>query len=150
MKRIGFVVLSFAMFAAPGWASDAVYRGPRLVVDYDGPIMVDNSRFLYTGPDRLSFRTVDYLTANTALSTHEIRTEVDRYIAWPGQALAYKIGELKIIELRARTAAALGPRFDVRAFHDAVLENGGMTLPALERRIDVFIADSERSATPPR
>jgi uncharacterized protein (DUF885 family) len=89
---------------------------------------------------------VDYLTANTALSTHEIRTEVDRYIAWPGQALAYKIGELKIIELRARAEAALGLRFDVRAFHDAVLENGGMTLPALERRIDSFITESERSA----
>ncbi len=93
---------------------------------------------------------VDYLTENTALSTHEIRTEVDRYISWPGQALAYKIGELKIIELRARATAALGPRFDIRAFHDAVLENGGMTLPALERWIDVFIADAERSSTPPR
>jgi uncharacterized protein (DUF885 family) len=91
---------------------------------------------------------VDYLAANTALSTHEIRTEVDRYIAWPGQALAYKIGELKILELRARAEAALGPRFDIRAFHDALLENGGMTLPALERRIDSFIAGPERGAAP--
>jgi uncharacterized protein (DUF885 family) len=90
---------------------------------------------------------VDYLTANTALSTHEIRTEVDRYIAWPGQALAYKVGELKILELRRRAEAALGPRFDIRAFHDAVLENGGMTLPALERRIDAFIAASGQAAT---
>lgn len=64
MKRIGFVVLSVAIVALPGWASDAVYRGPHLVVDYDGPIVVDNSRFLYTSPDRLSFRTADYLTAN--------------------------------------------------------------------------------------
>jgi len=90
---------------------------------------------------------VDYLTANTALSTHEIGTEVDRYIAWPGQALAYKVGELKILELRRRAEAALGPRFDIRAFHDAVLDNGGMTLPALERRIDAFIAASGQAAT---
>jgi uncharacterized protein (DUF885 family) len=90
---------------------------------------------------------LDYLAANTALSTHEVRTEVDRYIAWPGQALAYKIGELKILELRRRAEAELGPRFDIRAFHDAVLENGGMTLPALERRIDAFIVASGQAAT---
>jgi uncharacterized protein (DUF885 family) len=93
---------------------------------------------------------LDFLTTNTALSTHEIRTEVDRYIAWPGQALAYKIGELKILELRARAEAALGPRFDIRAFHDAVLDSGGMTLPALERRIDSFIAGPDRGTTPTR
>ena len=93
---------------------------------------------------------LDFLTNNTALSTHEIRTEVDRYIAWPGQALAYKIGELKILELRARAKAALGPRFDIRAFHDAVLDSGGMTLSALERRIDSFIAGPDRGTTPTR
>jgi len=89
---------------------------------------------------------LDYLAANTALSTHEIRTEVDRYIAWPGQALAYKIGELKILELRARAEAVLGERFDIRAFHDAVLGNGGVTLPVLDQQIDEFIAGSGRAA----
>jgi uncharacterized protein (DUF885 family) len=93
---------------------------------------------------------LDYLTANTALSTHEIRTEVDRYIAWPGQALAYKIGELEILRLRARAESALGARFDVRAFHDAVLENGGVTLPVLEQRIEALIAAGGRGSTPAR
>ena len=85
-------------------------------------------------------RAIDYLTANTSLTSHEIRTEIDRYIAWPGQALGYKIGELKILDLRARAEAALGEDFDIRAFHDAVLENGAVTLPILERRIEAFIA----------
>jgi uncharacterized protein (DUF885 family) len=86
-----------------------------------------------------------YLAANTGLSLHEIRTEVDRYIAWPGQALAYKVGELKIVELRKRAEAALGAKFDLRAFHDAVLENGGVTLAVLERWIDAHIEGATRS-----
>jgi uncharacterized protein (DUF885 family) len=85
-------------------------------------------------------RALDYLTANTALSEHEIRTEIDRYIAWPGQALAYKIGELRIIALRQRAEAELGGRFDIRAFHDTVLGQGGVTLPVLERQVDAYIA----------
>ena len=81
----------------------------------------------------------EYLSSNTSLSEHEIATEIDRYIAWPGQALAYKMGELKILALRQRAQAALGINFDIRAFHDAVLANGGVTLPVLEAQIEAYI-----------
>jgi len=86
---------------------------------------------------------IDYMATRTALPLHEVQTEVDRYISWPGQALAYKMGELKIRELRKRAEAALGTRFDVRAFHDAVLANGSVPLDVLDRQIDEYIASSK-------
>lgn len=85
-------------------------------------------------------RALQFLGENTALSEHEVRTEIDRYISWPGQALAYKMGELKIRELRQRAERELGPRFDLRAFHDAVLANGAIPLSVLDDRIGAFIA----------
>jgi uncharacterized protein (DUF885 family) len=87
---------------------------------------------------------LDYMGSNTALSLHEVTTETDRYIGWPGQALAYKMGELKIRELRQRAEQALGPRFDVREFHDAVLGNGSVPLSVLEDQIDAYIADAKQ------
>ncbi|MCC6317554.1 MAG: DUF885 family protein [Gemmatimonadaceae bacterium] len=86
-------------------------------------------------------RAMDYLRANAALSEHEITTEVERYIAWPGQALAYKLGELQIRRHRREAEAALGDRFDQRKFHDAILALGSVPLPVLEERMKQFIAD---------
>jgi uncharacterized protein (DUF885 family) len=86
----------------------------------------------------------EYLASNTALSLHEVNTEIDRYISWPGQALGYKLGEIKIVELRNKAEAALGAKFDLRRFHDAVLANGSVTLPVLETAIERFIAEERR------
>ncbi len=83
---------------------------------------------------------LDYLASNTALSLHEVQTETDRYISWPGQALAYKMGELKIRELRDEAEERLGTRFDVRAFHDVVLSNGSVPLSVLEDQVRAYIA----------
>ena len=85
-------------------------------------------------------RAMEFLAANTALSRHEIETETDRYISWPGQALAYKMGELKIRDLRRTAEKELGTRFDVRAFHDAILANGPVPLPVLEEQLRTYIA----------
>ena len=84
-------------------------------------------------------KAVDFMTENTALSIHEVNTEIDRYISWPGQALSYKIGELKIRELRNLAEEKLGSKFDIREFHEKILEKGTLTLPILESRIFDYI-----------
>ena len=85
-------------------------------------------------------KAVDFMTENTALSIHEVNTEIDRYISWPGQALSYKIGELKIRELRNLAEEKLGSKFDIREFHEKILEKGTLTLPILESRIFDYIS----------
>ena len=80
-------------------------------------------------------RAIDFMTDNTALSEANIEAEVNRYISWPGQALAYKMGELKIRELRRKATSELGDKFDLRAFHDVVLGQGAVPLDMLEAQV---------------
>jgi len=90
---------------------------------------------------------IDYLASHTALSQHEVETEVDRYISWPGQALSYMLGELEIRRLRAEAEQELGTRFDIKKFHTMLLGLGSVPLPTLEEQVHAFIAASK--AAPP-
>jgi uncharacterized protein (DUF885 family) len=83
---------------------------------------------------------VDYFHDHSGLDETNIQSEVDRYIAWPAQALGYKMGQLKILELRDRAKTALGPRFDLRAFHDVVLDSGALPLDLLDKQVNLWIA----------
>ena len=89
---------------------------------------------------------IDYFLANSSKTEHDVTVEVDRYIVWPGQALAYKIGELKIKELRAYSEKELGDKFDIRQFHDQVLDNGAVPLDVLEKRIKDWVAEKKRTS----
>jgi uncharacterized protein (DUF885 family) len=111
-----------------GMLSNRAWRAVRVIVD--------------TGIHALGWdrqKAIDTLLAHTALSQEQAESQVDRYIAWPGQASAYMIGYLEITRLRAKAQQALGARFDVRAFHDRVLEDGAMPLPALRAKIEAWI-----------
>ncbi len=115
----------------------AMWRACRLVID--------------TGIHHLGWsreRAQAYLRERTALSEHEITTEVDRYISWPGQALSYKLGEIVILELRREAEQTLGSRFDVKAFHDAVLAQGSVPLPVLQMQVREYIAKAAADETP--
>jgi uncharacterized protein (DUF885 family) len=111
-----------------GQQSYAMWRAARLVID--------------TGIHRYGWsrsQAIDYLASHTALSQHEVETEVDRYISWPGQALSYMLGELTIRRLRTEAEKTLGPKFDIRAFHDAILGMGAVPLSVLEDQMHAFI-----------
>lgn len=112
-----------------GMLSAAAWRAARLVVD--------------TGLHSKKWtrqQAVDYMRQNTAVGEQTIQTEIDRYIIYPGQALAYMVGQREITSLREKAQAALGARFDIRAFHDVVLERGGVTLPMLREQVEAWIA----------
>jgi uncharacterized protein (DUF885 family) len=123
---MGFYTDPYARF---GQLTYEMWRAGRLVVD--------------TGLHALSWtrqRAIDFLEESTAKTANDIAVEVDRYIVWPGQALAYKIGELEIRRLRREAEAALGERFDLRSFHTALLDEGALPLDVLARHVDGWIA----------
>lgn len=123
--EVGFYQTPYTNF---GRLSYEMWRACRLVVD--------------TGIHSKGWtrqQAIDYMVENSGLSMNNITSEIDRYISWPGQALAYKIGELKIRELRSKAEQALGKRFDIRQFHDKILENGALPLSVLETIIDHWI-----------
>ncbi|EDP71342.1 hypothetical protein FBALC1_02622 [Flavobacteriales bacterium ALC-1] len=127
-----FLAAEMGMYTTPyeefGQLTYEMWRACRLVVD--------------TGIHSKGWtreQVVDYMSSNTALSLHEVNTETDRYISWPGQALSYKIGELKIRELRKKAEIELGSKFDIRVFHEVILEQGTVTLAILENRINNYI-----------
>jgi uncharacterized protein (DUF885 family) len=131
-----YLAEEMGMYTTPyekfGQLTYEMWRACRLVVD--------------TGIHALGWtreQVVDFMAGNTALSLHEVNTETDRYISWPGQALSYKIGELKIRELRQRAEEALGNEFDIREFHEVILEQGTVTLDILENRMDRYIAEKK-------
>jgi uncharacterized protein (DUF885 family) len=133
--------LEMGMYDTPydrfGMLGYQIWRAARLVVD--------------TGIHSQAWtrdRALAYFRDNTALPEHEIQTEIDRYIAWPAQALSYYLGEMTILEARAKAEKALGDRFNIRAFHDTVLELGSVPMPALTARIDRFIAEGGQGPYP--
>nr|WP_245770483.1 DUF885 family protein [Thermomonas hydrothermalis] len=131
-KEMGIYETPYEEF---GRLTYAMWRACRLVID--------------TGIHHFGWsreRAIAYLRDNTALSTHEVDTEVDRYISWPGQALSYKLGELVIRDLRHEAETALGPRFDVRTFHDVVLGQGALPLPVLQAQVRAWIAARQADA----
>jgi len=127
--EMGFYKDPYAKF---GNLNDELFRAARLVAD--------------TGIHALGWtreQAIAYLNDNTANPPNDNIVEIDRYIAWPGQALGYKIGQLKIQELRAKASATLGNKFDLRAFHNAVIDNGPIPLSVLESQIDLWIAQQQ-------
>ena len=128
-NEMGFYQDPYAKF---GQLTYEIWRAIRLVVD--------------TGMHTMGWtrdQAIDYFRKNAGKTDHDIIVEVDRYIVWPSQALSYKIGELKIKELRALAEKELGSNFDIRAFHDAVLLNGALPLDLLEKNVKTWLADKK-------
>jgi uncharacterized protein (DUF885 family) len=131
-KDVGFYQDPFSDY---GRLQNEMWRAVRLVVD-------TGVHYKHWTRDQM----VDYFREHTAMDEPNIQTEVDRYIAWPGQALAYKIGQAKILELRDRAKQALGPKFNIKDFHDAVLDAGPLPMDQLEAKIDRWLASQTEKA----
>jgi uncharacterized protein (DUF885 family) len=156
--------LSYTAFEE-GWALYAeslgeaigVYREPAQALDHLGAEMLRAVRLVvdtglhhrgWTRDQAIAYFRAHVLSTSEDVSSDSVR-EVNRYIAWPAQALAYKVGQLEIAELRRRATRELGPRFDVRAFHDEILRAGPLPLDLLERRLDHWAAATRRASASP-
>jgi uncharacterized protein (DUF885 family) len=128
-KDVGFYQDPYSDY---GRLQNEMWRAVRLVVD-------TGVHFKHWTRNQM----VEYFREHTAMDEPNIQTEVDRYIAWPAQALSYKLGQMKILELRERAKRELGERFDIRTFHDAVLKDGALPLDELEKKINIWIASSK-------
>jgi uncharacterized protein (DUF885 family) len=129
-EEMGFYKDPYSRF---GQLTYEMWRAVRLVVD--------------TGLHSMGWtrqQAIDFFAENAAKTAQDIGVEVDRYMVWPGQALGYKIGQLTILGLRKKAEAALGPAFDLRAFHDELLKDGAMPLSVLEGKMDRWIAARRR------
>ena len=136
-KRQEYLGLEMGFYQEPynnfGRLTYEMWRAARLVVD--------------TGMHTMGWsrqQAIDFLAENTALSMHNVTTEIDRYISWPAQALSYKLGEITIKQLRTEAEQALGERFNVREFHDVVLSNGSVPLAVLEQQVRAYIARQQK------
>jgi uncharacterized protein (DUF885 family) len=132
-KEIGFYQDAYSDY---GRLENEMWRSVRLVVD-------TGVHYKHWSREQM----VDFFRQHTAMDEQNIQTEVDRYIAWPAQALSYKLGQMKILELRERARKELGTKFDIRAFHDAVLDQGGLPLDVLQDKIDRWIGAQKAGET---
>jgi len=131
-REVGFFQDPYSLY---GHLQDEMLRAIRLVVD-------TGLHYKHWTREQV----VQFFHDHSAIDEVEVQSETDRYIVWPGQALGYKIGQLKILELRDRAKQALGDRFDIRAFHDEVLGAGSLPMDVLEARIDAWIAAQKAAA----
>ena len=132
--KMGFYKDSYIKF---GQLTYEMWRAIRLVVD--------------TGMHSMGWsreQAISFFNSNSSKTEHDITVEIDRYIVWPGQALAYKIGQLKIKELREYATKELGEKFDVRQFHDVVLDDGAVPLDVLEQRVKDWVAGQKNGQKP--
>ncbi|MEO6829775.1 MAG: DUF885 domain-containing protein, partial [Acidobacteriaceae bacterium] len=131
-KQVGFYQDPYSEY---GMLENQMWRAVRLVVD-------TGVHSKHWTRDQM----VDYFRAHTTMDDTTIQEEVDRYIAWPGQALAYDVGRMKILELRVKAQQALGKSFDIRTFHDEVLDSGALPLDILEQRVNTWIDRQQKTA----
>ena len=129
--------LVFLDIQMPGFDGFSVVRG---IMEIEPPLFIFVTAYSEHAVRAFEAEAIDYLVANSPQAENNIVTEVERYIAWPGQALAYKTGQREMFAARNRAIAVMGDRFDIRGFHDALLGSGSVPMPTMHRLVDEWIA----------